>query len=238
VFDFTDQVVMITGATGNLGKALTRSFQEVNAKLAIVDHEEDRLKQVFPDLVSSPDYLLINCANLMDEAAVEASVMQSVRHFGRIDVLVSTVGTYRAGTALHETPLETWDFLVNLNARSVYIASMKVIPHMLDQGSGKIVNIGARPGLESKAGMGAYSASKAAVFRLTESMAADYKDQGINVNCVIPGTIDTPANRDAMPDADHSTWVKPESLAGVILFLCSPEARDIHGASIPVYGRS
>jgi len=235
---FTNKVVMITGSAGNLGSVVARSFQAADAKLALVDRGEDRLKAVFPDLVSNANYLLVNCADLMDEGAVEVSVGEAIQHFGRIDVMVNTVGGFRAGTTLHETPLNTWDFLLRLNARSVFIACKKVIPHMLDRGSGKIVNMAARPGLEGKSGMAAYSASKAAVIRLTESMSAELKDQGINVNCVIPGTIDTSANREAMPDADFSAWVAPESLADVILFLSSDAARDIHGTAIPVYGKS
>ncbi len=238
MFDFTNQVVMISGAVGNLGQVVARSFQACGAKLALVDRGEDRLKETFPDLVNSADYLLVNCADLMDEGAVEESVAESLQHFSRIDVLVNTVGGFRAGTPLHETPIETWDYLHNINARSVFIASKKVIPNMLEQGSGKIVNMAARPGLEGQAGMAAYSASKSAVLRLTESMAAELKDKGINVNCVIPGTIDTPANREATPDADFSTWVKPESLSDVIQFLASTAARDIHGAAVPVYGKS
>jgi NAD(P)-dependent dehydrogenase (short-subunit alcohol dehydrogenase family) len=196
------------------------------------------LKETFTDLVNSADYLLVNCADLMDEGAVEESVAESLQHFSRIDVLVNTVGGFRAGSPMHETPIETWDFLHNLNARSVFIACKKVIPHMLKQGSGKIINLAARPGLEGQAGMAAYSASKAAVFRLTESMAKELKDQGINVNCIIPGTIDTSANRGANPDADFSTWVTPESLSEVILFLSCSASRDIHGAAIPAYGIS
>jgi NAD(P)-dependent dehydrogenase (short-subunit alcohol dehydrogenase family) len=238
MFDFTNQVVMISGAVGNLGQVVARSFQACGAKLALVDRGEDRLKETFPDLVNSADYLLVNCADLMDEGAVEESVAESLQHFSRIDVLVNTVGGFRAGSPLHETPIETWDFLHNLNARSVFIACKKVIPHMLKQGSGKIINLAARPGLEGQAGMAAYSASKAAVFRLTESMAKELKDQGINVNCIIPGTIDTSANRSANPDADFSTWVTPESLSEVILFLSCSASRDIHGAAIPVYGIS
>ncbi len=238
MFDFTNQVVMISGAVGNLGQVVARSFQACGAKLALVDRGEDRLKETFPDLVNSADYLLVNCADLMDEGAVEESVAESLQHFSRIDVLVNTVGGFRAGSPLHETPIETWDFLHNLNARSVFIACKKVIPHMLKQGSGKIINLAARPGLEGQAGMAAYSASKAAVFRLTESMAKELKDQGINVNCIIPGTIDTPQNREALPDADFSTWVTPESLSEVILFLSCSASRDIHGAAIPVYGIS
>lgn len=238
MFDFTNKVVMITGAIGNLGAVLARSFQASHARLALVDRGKDRLKEVFPDMLDSADYLLINCADLMDENEVEVSVAKAIQHFGRIDVLVNTVGGFRAGKMLHETPVETLEFMLSLNAKAIFIACKLVIPRMLDGGSGKIINLAARPGLEGKAGMSAYSASKSAVLRFTESMSAELKDQGINVNCVIPGTIDTQPNREAMPEADFSTWVKPESLADVILFLASEAARDIHGAAIPVYGRS
>jgi NAD(P)-dependent dehydrogenase (short-subunit alcohol dehydrogenase family) len=122
--------------------------------------------------------------------------------------------------------------------RTAFIASRAVVPHMLRQGSGKIIHIAARPGLQGRAESAAYSASKSAVLRLTESLSAELRDSGINVNCVIPGTLDTPPNREAMPEADTSRWVSPDSLAEVILFLASPAARDIHGAAIPVYGRT
>jgi NAD(P)-dependent dehydrogenase (short-subunit alcohol dehydrogenase family) len=238
MFDFSNKTVMVTGAIGQLGVVLAQAFQNSKAKLALVDRGEDRLRKAFPELVGLPDYLLVDCADLMDEAAVEEAVSKTMGHFGRIDVLVNTVGGFRAGKMLHETPIATWDFLLNLNARSVFIACQKVIPQMLSQGPGKIVNVAARPGIEGQAGMAAYSASKSAVIRLTESMSAELKAQGINVNCIIPGTIDTPQNREALPEADFSTWVTPESLADVILFLSSKAARDIHGAALPVYGRS
>lgn len=238
MFDFSNKVVLVTGATGNLGFILSQSFRASGAKLALVERSDDQLKQSYSNLLGLPDYLLVNCANLMDEGAVEASVSKIIQYFGRIDVLVNTVGGFRAGMMLHETPIETWDFMINLNARSVFIACQKVIPHMLSQGAGKIVSVAARPGIAGRAGMAAYSASKSAVMRLTESMAAELKDQGINVNCIIPGTIDTKQNRETMPDADFSAWVAPESLADVILFLCSEAARDIHGVALPVYGRS
>jgi NAD(P)-dependent dehydrogenase (short-subunit alcohol dehydrogenase family) len=165
-------------------------------------------------------------------------VAETIQHFGRLDVLVNTVGGFRAGTPVHETPLETWDYLMTLNARTAFITSQAVIPQMLKQGSGAIIHVAARPGLAGKANMAAYSASKGALIRLAESMAAEYREAGIRVNCIIPGTIDTPQNRRDMPDADTSRWVKPESLAEVIMFLASGAARDIHGAAIPVYGKS
>jgi NAD(P)-dependent dehydrogenase (short-subunit alcohol dehydrogenase family) len=238
MFNFENQVIMISGAAGNIGQVLARAFQDAGGKLALVDRGRERLESAFPDLVSAKDHLLVDCADVMEEDAVAESLEESLEHFGRIDVLVNTVGGFHAGTPTHETPLDTWDFMLKLNARSVFIICKQVIPIMLQQGSGKIVNFAARPGLQGKSGMSAYSASKAAVFRLTETMAAEYREHDINVNCVIPGTMDTPANRENMPEADFNTWVEPASLAQVILFLSSPAAKDVHGAAIPVYGKS
>jgi NAD(P)-dependent dehydrogenase (short-subunit alcohol dehydrogenase family) len=133
-------------------------------------------------------------------------------------------------------PLDLWDFMLDLNARSVLIASRAVIPQMIKQQRGKIITIGSKSAFGGAANKAAYSASKAAVLRLTESMSAELKHQGINVNSVLPGTIDTPTNRLAMPAADTGRWVTPEQLANVILFLASDAANAIHGAAIPVYG--
>jgi NAD(P)-dependent dehydrogenase (short-subunit alcohol dehydrogenase family) len=238
MMDFTGHVVVITGASGNLGSALAHAFGQAGAKLALIDRHADVLAQEFPDLVDKPDRLLIRAADLTQAAEVETAVSEIVAHFGRIDVLAHTVGGFRAGLSLHETPVATLDFMLNLNAKTVFITNQAVIPHMLRQKSGKIINLAARAGLQGQPNLAAYAASKAAVIRLTESAAAELKQSGINVNCVLPGTIDTPQNRQAMPDADFSRWVKPESLADVILFLASEAARDIHGAAVPVYGRS
>lgn len=237
-FDFTNQVVMVTGATGNLGSSVARSFMSNGANLALIDRGADRLQQTFSDLVDSKDHYLGNCADLTNPEDVNDVVQQTTDYFGRIHVLVHTVGGYRAGEPLHETSIDTWNFMIDLNARSTFIICHAVIPHMLSGGMGKIVTIGARPGLKGSANASAYGAAKSAMIRLTESMAEEYKAQGINVNCVIPGTIDTNQNREAMPQADYSRWVTPESLSNVILFLTSEAARDVHGAVIPVYGKS
>ena len=140
------------------------------------------------------------------------------------------------GEKVQEISPQSWDFLMDLNLKTTLNITNAIVPQMIKQGSGKIITVGARPSLAGKAGMGAYSVAKAGVLRLTESLSAELKSSGINVNCVIPGTIDTPQNRKSMPDADRSGWVSPESLANVIYFLASDEAKDIHGASIPVYG--
>ncbi|HZS06622.1 MAG TPA: SDR family NAD(P)-dependent oxidoreductase [Blastocatellia bacterium] len=236
MFDFSNRVVVITGAAGNLGASVAGAFGRAGAKLALVDRGTDRLPKMFPDLANSPDHFLATGVDLGSPASVEAMAAETVRRLGRIDVLVNTVGGYRAGTPLHETPVEDWDFLLNLNARSVFIACRAVVPHMLRQGGGKIINTSSRAAFSGDAGAAAYSASKSAVVRLTESLSADVKASGINVNCVLPGMINTPQNRAAIPDADHSRWVEPEALADAIMFLASDEARAIHGVALPVYG--
>lgn len=238
MFDFSGKTVIVTGAVGNLGSVTARAFLAAGANLVLVDRSGDHLQEAFADLAGSRDHVLAGEVDLTNPGAVQRMVFDSLRQLGRVDVLVNTVGGYRAGTPLHETPLDTFDFMINLNARTLFIAAQAVIPQMLTQGSGKIIGVAARPGLEGKKNMSAYGASKAAVIRLVESMAAELKQSGINVNCILPGTIDTPQNRQEMPKADFSRWVAPEALADVILFLASDAARAIHGAALPVYGLS
>ena len=142
------------------------------------------------------------------------------------------------GASVHETADKDWDFMFNVNARTVLNMSRAVVPVMLKGGGGKIVNIGAFAAQKGAAQMGAYIASKSAVIRLTETMAAELREQNINVNCVLPTIIDTPENRAAMPKADAKRWVAPQDLAQVIVFLASDAARAIHGAALPVTGLS
>ena len=237
-FDFTDQVAVITGAAGNLGLAVARAFHLSGAKLALVDRTPDRLPGLYANIVDARDLFFTTPTDVTNPDSVATTVEEIIRRFGRIDSLVNTAGGYRAGTPLHETPLSDWDFMLNLNARSVFVMCRAVIPQMLRQNHGSIINIASRAATGADAGSAAYSASKAAVVRITESMDADLKEYGINANCIMPGIIDTPQNRAAMPRADFNKWVAPEAIADVILFLASEGARAIHGAAIPVYGRS
>jgi NAD(P)-dependent dehydrogenase (short-subunit alcohol dehydrogenase family) len=232
-FDFSGHVVMVTGAGGNLGSATAHAFAQAGAKLILVEREVEKLQGIYP-----ADRALVLSADLTDPASVGELISPAVDHFGQIDILANTVGGYRAGTPVHETPLETWDFMLTLNARTAFLIGQAVIPYMLARGQGKIINVAARGGLDGAAKQSAYSAAKSAVIRLTESMAAELKHSGINVNCVLPGTIDTPQNRAAMPNADYQRWVSPDAIADVIVFLASEAARAITGAAIPVYGRS
>ena len=237
MFDFSGQVVVVTGAAGNLGRVVARAFGAAGATLVLVDRAPDRLQGLFPDLVGSPEHYLATSVDLTEAGAVEAMVEEVAKRFGRVDVLVNTVGGFRGGTPVHETTAETWDLMLDLNLRTLLVTSRAVVPHMVQQGSGKVVNVGSRAALQGGRGMAPYSASKSAVVRVTESMAAELKNQGINVNCVLPGTIDTEENRQAMPKVNTDRWVKPEAIAEVILFLASDAARAVQGAAIPVYGK-
>lgn len=237
-YDLSDKVVVITGAAGNLGRAVTHAFRTAGARTAVVDRRRSNMVDAFANSIPESDYCLYVAADLMAPDSVMQMAQSVVDTFGRIDALINIAGGFASGTPLHETPLETWDLMLNLNARSVYFTSRAVVPQMLAQGSGKIVNIAARAGLQGKAQMGAYIASKAAVIRLTETMSEELKSSSINVNCILPGTIDTPRNREDMPNANFSKWVSPEAIADAILFLCSDAARAVHGASLPVYGLS
>lgn len=237
MFDFTDQVVLITGAAGNLGEATARAFYQAGAKLVLASRRIEKLDKVFGDLEPSENYLFA-AVDVTDQGAVEGMVFEAVQQFGRVDVLANIAGGFTMGPPVHETPLETWDHMLRLNARSVLLTGRAVVPHMLSQGSGKIISVSARAALSGAARMAPYVISKSAVVRLTESMSAELKEKGINVNCILPGTIDTPQNRKAMPNADHGKWTAPAALADVILFLASEAARAIHGAALPVYGLS
>ncbi|GAB4533456.1 MAG: SDR family NAD(P)-dependent oxidoreductase [Anaerolineae bacterium] len=238
MFDFSDQVVMVTGASGNLGRAVAEAFLAAGARLALPDRSPDRLPKLYPELAGSDRHYLAAGIDVTSPADADLLVQETLRRLGRIDVLAHTVGGYQAGAPPHETSLETWDAMLNLNGRATFVINRAVVPAMLARGRGKIINTAARSALGSGAKDVAYSASKSAVARITEGMAAAYRSRGINVNAVLPGTIDTPQNREAMPDADHSRWVKPEALAQIFLFLASEAASPIHGALVPAYGLS
>lgn len=232
------KVALVTGASGSLGSAVARGLAAAGAQLILADRAADRLPGLFPDLAASPDHMLCGVVDATDPDSVQHWVDAAIARFGRIDVLANTIGGYKAGAPTHETTLETWDFMLGLNARSAFILSRAVLPFMLAQGGGRIIHTAARAALAGTANHSAYNASKAVVIRLVESMAAETKHQGVTVNCVLPGTIDTPQNRADMPNADWSKWVPPAAIADAFVFLASDAASHITGAALPVYGRS
>lgn len=238
MYDFDDRVVMITGAAGDLGGVVAHAFLRTKAHLVLVDRGEDRLQLLFPELKDNPAHLLATGVDLTIPDDIERMVGAAFERFGRIDILLNIAGAFRAGEPVHKTEVETWDLMLDVNARSAFLTSRAVAPIMQDQGAGVILNVGSRTALKAGKGNAAYSAAKSAVLRLTESLSSELKGDGVNVNAVIPGTIDTAGNRKAMPDADHSRWVPPQDIAEIMLFLASDRAAAIHGAAIPAYGLS
>ncbi|MCC7079135.1 MAG: SDR family NAD(P)-dependent oxidoreductase [Burkholderiales bacterium] len=226
-----DRTVIVTGAAGNLGQAVAQAFAGTGTNLVLVDLERKRLERVFE---AETDQRAFVAANLIEMSGATAAAQAAIERFGRIDVLCNIAGGFRMGEMVHETSDRNWDFLFDINTRTLLHAVRAVVPHMLSAGGGKIVNVGAFAAQRGAAQMGAYTASKAAVIRLTEAMAAELRERSINVNCVLPTIIDTPENRAAMPKADPARWVAPADLASVIAFLASDAARAVHGAALPV----
>lgn len=233
--DFEGKTVIVTGASGNLGRAVAQRFGAAGAKLVLVDRHRDHLVRAFGEQTASRTFAV---TDLLDAAQVNAMAADAVARHARIDVLCNLAGGFRMGEPVHALSDAAWQAMLDLNARTLLNAVRAVVPHMLTARAGAIVNVGAFAAQRGVAQMGAYTASKSVVIRLTEAMAAELREQGINVNCVLPTIIDTPENRASMPQADPARWVAPADLANVIAFLASPAARAIHGAAIPVNGLS
>lgn len=235
--EFENAVILVTGAAGNLGRAVATTFAAEGAHLALLDRNAEGVEETIAACRGQASAKAF-ATDLIEAAAVNATIDAVLEEFGRIDVLANIAGGFTMGPLLQDTEDRDWDFMMNLNARSVFNTCRRVIPAMLQNGGGRIVNVSARAAEQGKGRMGPYCASKAAVLTLTESLAAENRFDNINVNCILPGTIDTPQNRESMPDADFSKWVPPAALADVIKFLASAAARCVTGAAIPVYGQS
>jgi NAD(P)-dependent dehydrogenase (short-subunit alcohol dehydrogenase family) len=232
----SDRVVLITGATGDFGPYVARAFAQSGARLALTARKLEQAQALATELGLGDDRALPSVVDVTQAQSVADWVAAVMAKWGRIDVLVNVAGGYKPGAPVAEMQETDLDFMFNLNGRSAFLTCRAVIPHMLAQGGGKIVNIGAKAGLAAGRKSTAYAVSKATVLRLTEALSAEVREHNINVNAIIPSTIDTPSNRANQPSADTSKWVHPDDLAAVILFLASDAARAIHGAEIPVFG--
>ena len=235
VFLFSDKVVLVTGAAGGLGSAVSHFFKQMDAKVIVVDLEASLLETVFGS--DKKDFHLFS-VDLTKRDRTRAVFEGILIDHHRVDIVCNIAGGFSMGEPVHETSDLSWDFLFDLNVKSILHTSSVLVPHMIKNGGGKIVNVGARAALGGVASMGAYTASKSAVIRITEAMAGELINENINVNCILPGVIDTPTNRAQMPDADFSAWVDPYKIAEVVGFLCSEKSVSVSGASVPVYGRS
>ena len=236
--DTKHRTVVVTGAAGNLGRAVASAFAAQGANLVLIDLKREALVAAYGDENSEGEQRLFLATNLLEQEEVNQAVTATMQRFGRIDVLCNLAGGFRMGDAVHESSDQNWDFLFNINSRTLLHTSRAIVPCMLQAGGGKIINVGAFAAQKGQAQMGLYTAAKSVVIRLTESMAAELRTKNINVNCVLPTIIDTPENRAAMPNANPANWVAPEALADVVVFLASDAARAVHGAALPVTGLS
>jgi NAD(P)-dependent dehydrogenase (short-subunit alcohol dehydrogenase family) len=236
--DFSGQVVLVAGGTGGLGKAVSLGFIEAGANVIVTYHNEVEFRALKELVGPDQSSLEGHQVDVTSESAIADLVNRVLLQHGALDALVNTVGGYAGGVKLWELETSVFDRMLELNLRSGYVLARAVMPIMLKAGHGSIVNVSAKAAFDHGAGAAAYAASKAGALALMDSIAADARGTGVRVNSILPSVIDTPANRQAMPDADFATWPKPEDIAHVILFLSSDLAKSIHGAAIPVYGNS
>ena len=232
-----DKVVCVAGATGHLGSVVVARCAREGASLVLTGRDQNALEALRANLCLPESHCMALAAVATDPQAVSELIREAMARFGRIDVLLNTVGGYGGGASVWETPEALWDEMWTLNLRSCINFNRAVLPHMLAQGWGRIVNVAAKAAVEPRKNSAAYAVSKAGVIALTQSIAAEVKGTGVTANVILPSVIDSPANRESMPSADPSRWVRPAQVAATMLFLCSEEASAINGACLPVYGQ-
>jgi NAD(P)-dependent dehydrogenase (short-subunit alcohol dehydrogenase family) len=236
--NFSDKVVLVAGGTGGLGNAVSRGFLEEGAKVVVTYRREEEFVALKKAAGAKASKLEGGVVDVTDERATSEFVGGILSRHGRVDALVNTVGGYVGGVKLWELETKVFDAMLSLNLRSGYVLARAVVPAMLKQKHGAIVNVAAKAAFDHGAGASAYAASKAAAVAMMDSLAAEVKGTGVRVNSILPSIIDTAVNREAMPNADFTAWPQPEEIARVILFLCSDHAAVVHGAAVPVYGNS
>lgn len=229
-------VVLVAGGTGGLGRAVSLAFLEAGARVVATYRRAEEFEDLAQAAGAGRDRLEGRAVDVTDEAAVGTLVDDLVARHGRLDALVNTVGGWAGGAKAWDAGSDQLDRMLALNLRSGWVLARAAARVMVRRGSGAIVNVASKAGVEPSPGAAAYAASKAAAIAFGESLAADLKGTGVRANSILPSVIDTPANREAMPKADHAKWPKPEEIARVILFLCDDDAALVHGAAIPVYG--
>lgn len=237
MFDFKDQVIVVTGAAGNLGKAVVSEFLGSRGIVCGLDHRTSRMDEFKTSGSGGGLFYAFDGVDVTDHANMLSLARKIQDKVGIVRILVNTVGGFSMGDPVHALSATTWQRMMNLNVLSFLNLTAAFVPGMIGNGAGKVIAVGAKAGLQGMANAGAYSAAKAALIRLTESMAGELKPNNIQVNTIIPGTIDTPENRREMPNADFGKWVSPEQVADAILFLSSSAADGITGTALPVYGR-
>ena len=225
----TDKVVLITGANGGLGTAVTNAFLEAGARVAGVSKKIQNSDFPHPNFAAYP-------AELGSAGAARAVAAAVIARWEKIDALVHLVGAFAGGQSVSETDDATLEQMLEVNLRAAFHMFRAVLPEMRTRGAGRILAIGSRTATDPQPMVGAYSASKAALVSLVQTIALENKDRGISANVILPGTMDTPANRAAMPGADPVKWVQPAEVASLLVHLASDQASQISGAVIPILG--
>jgi NAD(P)-dependent dehydrogenase (short-subunit alcohol dehydrogenase family) len=233
---FSNKLALVAGGTGGLGRAVSLAFLQEGATVAVTFRKQEEFDALKQSAGPHASLLSGHPVDVTNDAAVQKMLEVILAGQQRLDILVNTVGGHMAGMKLWEQDSKVLDQMLYLNLRSGYVLARAVVPAMLRQGAGAIVNVAAKAALDPPAGAAEYAASKAAAIAMMTSLAADLKGTGVRVNSILPSIIDTEPNRKAMPNADFAKWAKPADIAQVILFLCSEEAKVIRGASIPVQG--
>jgi len=231
---YSGQLALVAGGTGGLGRAVSVAFLEEGATVVVTYRREDEFEALRQAAGAHAPRLEGHGIDVTNDAAVHQMISSIVAKHGRLDAMTNAVGGYAAGRKLWEAELTILHQMLSLNLYSGYVLSRSVVPAMLKQGHGAIVNVASTAAIDHAASAAAYAASKAAAVAMVDSLAADLKGTGVRANSILPSIIDTEANRRAMPDADFARWPKPRDIAEVILFLCSDDAKLIHGAAIPV----
>ncbi|HEY0747691.1 MAG TPA: SDR family NAD(P)-dependent oxidoreductase [Steroidobacteraceae bacterium] len=226
--DFSGKVIAVTGAFGALGSAVCAMLADLGAQVARLNHAP---------VPSGSGPLSYGGIDLADDAAAASAIAQIVLETGRLDALINIAGGFHFEN-LEQGTLETWDSMYRANLRSAVACCKAALPHLVNSGNGRIINIGALGAVKAGAGMGAYAASKAGVAKLTEALADELKDRGVTVNALLPSTIDTQRNRLDMPKADFNRWVAPAAIGEVVAFLISDSSSAVTGALIPVAGHT
>lgn len=224
-----DKIVLVTGANGGLGTHVTKAFLETGATVI------GSSRKIQQSEFDAKNFTAIS-AELSSYDSAKRFMDEVLRRFGRLDVLVHTVGGFAGGASVAETDDATFERMVDVNLNSTFYILRAAIPVLRRSGSGRIIAIGSRAALEPGPGVGAYSASKAAMLSLIRTVALENQDAGLTANVILPGTIDTSANRAAMPKADFSKWVKPDNISSMVVWLAGDSAKEITGAALPMYG--
>jgi len=224
------KVVLVTGANGGLGTYVTQAFLDAGATVIGTSRKIQQSDFNNPNFSAVP-------AEISTREGAKVLVDQVVARYGKLDVLAHTVGGFAGGQSIADTDDATFQRMFDLNLYCVFHILRAAVPPLRQTGTGRIIAIGSRAALEPGAGVGAYSASKAAMVPLIKTVALENKDAGLTANVILPGTMDTPANRKAIPNADVSKWVQPAAVAGLVVWLAGDSGKDVNGAVIPVYGK-